>query len=500
MTIRSSLWPRTVPLIAAAGCGTLVIVNPVAGALAATAALAATLAVVYAPSLPYAFLRCAGVLLCGYALFGRGFAYLGAAPVFVGEGTLLVGLAAAAVGWGRGLRPAATVLWVLGAFMLLGLLRTVPFVPAYGVDALRDAVVWGYGLYAVVIAAALVHTGWLPNVPAQYQRFIQLFVWWVPFAWGLTAFRLESIPFAPGSTTPIISFKAGDAAVHLAGAAAFAFVGLTSWSAEAPTTRTRLLELAFWIGWAVSFGVTSSFNRGGMMAIFAASAVAVALGGRAAGARAARAVLVALALGAAFVALDAAGVAGAIRPPHEVRAISVDQLADNLSSVVTGKSDRAELDGTRQWRLAWWNTILGYTVHGPYFWTGKGFGVNLAKDDGFLVNDDESLRSPHNGHMSILARMGVPGIVLWGVLQLTYATSMLAAHLRARRAADVPSARLTAWLLAYWTAFLVNMSFDVYLEGPQGGIWLWSTIGIGLAFLAWQRRPAIATPTVASAR
>jgi len=24
-----------------------------------------------------------------------------------------------------------------------------------------------------------------------------------------------------------------------------------------------------------------------------------------------------------------------------------------------------------------------YTIHGRYFWTGKGFGVNLADDDGF---------------------------------------------------------------------------------------------------------------------
>jgi hypothetical protein len=27
------------------------------------------------------------------------------------------------------------------------------------------------------------------------------------------------------------------------------------------------------------------------------------------------------------------------------------------------------------------------------------------------------------------------------------------------------------------------MSFDVYLEGPQGGIWFWSIIGLALAVL-----------------
>jgi hypothetical protein len=36
-------------------------------------------------------------------------------------------------------------------------------------------------------------------------------------------------------------------------------------------------------------------------------------------------------------------------------------------------------------------------------------------------------------------------------------------------------------ILAYWLAMLVNASFDVYLEGPQGGIWFWSVFGLGLA-------------------
>ena len=35
-------------------------------------------------------------------------------------------------------------------------------------------------------------------------------------------------------------------------------------------------------------------------------------------------------------------------------------------------------------------------------------------------------------------------------------------------------------LFAYWLAALINMSFDVYLEGPQGGIPFWSVIGLGM--------------------
>ena len=37
------------------------------------------------------------------------------------------------------------------------------------------------------------------------------------------------------------------------------------------------------------------------------------------------------------------------------------------------------------------------------------------------------------------------------------------------------------FLGAYWLAFLINGSFDVYLEGPMGGIWFWTVYGIGVA-------------------
>lgn len=38
-----------------------------------------------------------------------------------------------------------------------------------------------------------------------------------------------------------------------------------------------------------------------------------------------------------------------------------------------------------------------------------------------------------------------------------------------------------AFLLAYWIAFVINASFDVFLENPMGGVWLWSVMGFGIA-------------------
>jgi O-antigen ligase len=133
--------------------------------------------------------------------------------------------------------------------------------------------------------------------------------------------------------------------------------------------------------------------------------------------------------------------------------------------------------------MRWWETIVQYTVHGKYFWAGKGLGINLAADDGFVVGDRPKgppLRSPHNVHLTILARGGVPGLVLWLLLLVSWFVT-LALHARAAyRQGEIFWARLFLWLICYVAAVLVDASFDVALEGPMLGIWFWTLFGLGL--------------------
>jgi hypothetical protein len=58
----------------------------------------------------------------------------------------------------------------------------------------------------------------------------------------------------------------------------------------------------------------------------------------------------------------------------------------------------------------------------------------------------------------------------------------------AKRRYDRDWYSLFAFLIAYCLALLVNGSFDVYLEGPAGGIWFWSVIGVGIAAEVLYRR------------
>jgi hypothetical protein len=67
------------------------------------------------------------------------------------------------------------------------------------------------------------------------------------------------------------------------------------------------------------------------------------------------------------------------------------------------------------------------------------------------------------------------------LFQVAFASAMLRAAAIARRINEPAWIPLLGWIFVYWLAALVNGSFDVYLGGPQGGIWFWSMIGLGLA-------------------
>ena len=78
------------------------------------------------------------------------------------------------------------------------------------------------------------------------------------------------------------------------------------------------------------------------------------------------------------------------------------------------------------------------------------------------------------------------------------AASVVGAYLHSRRHGQRDWQALFFVLLAYWVAFMINASFDVYLEGPMGGIWLWTVIGVGLAAVAIHRRnPEVMEPLAA---
>ncbi len=404
------------------------------------------------------------VILVGYAFMGKGFAYLGAPPLYVGE--IVLALCLASIMWTIGRARLGVLHALLFLFMAWGAVRTIPYIGTYGIDALRDAATWVYGFFAIGVSLT-VRPEHLGRLVAGYRRFIPIFLVWVPVAAVLTLTVGASLPTTPGSDVPIFLYKAGDMSVQLAGIAAFVLLGLYHEAGPA----SGIHELVLWGLWIVGAGISAALNRAAIVALAAVAAVVLFV-------RASSRWVSLFAVAALLMIL-----ATFLDPAVDVggpRALSVDQVLSNLTSVFSSDSGGAVNQATKAWREEWWNAIVNYTVNGPYFWTGKGFGINLADADGFQVLADGSLRAPHSTNLEMLARAGVPGLVLWIVLQAGFAISLLRATFRSYRTAPAWLPVL-GWVFVYWLAALIDGSFDVYLGGPQGGIWFWSVIGLGIA-------------------
>jgi hypothetical protein len=407
------------------------------------------------------FLAILGIVLVAYMFLGRGFAHIGGGPIYIGELLIPIGLLA----WLRCAIPGrfGVVSGLLVAFMIWGAIQTLPYIGRYGIDALRDAVTWGYAIYALIVAGILT-SAHLVIGTRWFARVLPLFLLWVPLAMFLV--RVAPLPLSPGAEVTIIDVKGGDLGVLLASCAAFILVGLYARSRG----TVGLPEPILWVLWLVAVAVAGIINRGGLVAAAMVGATIFYL----------RSATRWLVLG--FIALSLVIPIALIDPRVQVgdEEFSVGQMVDNVTSIF-GESEVRNLEGTEEFRLAWWGTIIDYTIGGPYFWTGKGFGINLANEDGFQPTEDRSLRAPHNVHFEVLARSGVPGLVLWLALQVAFAWSLLRTG---RRAASLPDpwwSMIIGWVFIHWLAALVNGSFDPYLQGPQGGIWFWAMFGVGIA-------------------
>jgi hypothetical protein len=437
-------------------------------------------------------------VLAGYMFMGRGFAHIGVGPVYVGDLVLALGIVTAGiVVVRRGVRGTRSwTIAILVLFMFLGAVRTIPYLGTYGLDALRDGVLWGYAAFALLIYL-VVDRAWIEAAIRLYGWIVPAFAIWLPISWAIFQASQVGVDILnPGSNHPLVFFKAGDMAAHAVGA--IAFIVLAASSIGIIRRFLSRLVVSIPLTWAVF--LTGAASRGALLgAVTGVGATALATR------RPANWIPVASAALVVLIWVNVSPLIGGPSPPppssssptqsatptpsaapiptsEPGREISASQWFTNLVSIF-GSSSRGDLDGTKAYRLAWWTAIVDYTVYGPYFWTGKGFGVNLADADGFQGTLDHSLRAPHNSHMSVLARMGVPGFILWLLLQGAFFIGVLRAIRAHRRADDNTMAGLGAWVLIVWAAMMVVTSFDPYLEGPQGGIWFWSIFGLGLVVM-----------------
>lgn len=429
-----------------------------------------------------AYLMLLGGVLLGYAVIGKGFAYIGAPPLFIGEMGLLLGIVVflrsgclfASLATLPAVLLTVTMAWVL--------LRTVPYIREYGFDAARDSVIVMYGIFAfIVIAVLLQDPRRIRTIMRGYLVFTGIFIFSMPILAPASHFLKDYIPFMPGHIgVPMLQLRAGEVATHLAGAAVFAMAGFRK------TTLVWVLALV------AVLVMVSALSRGAMFAaILPICFAAVMLG------HWRKLIVIAIGAGFLFSVAYSIEISFTERTDYEIRdsdsrTVTPTQIVDNFASLFGQGSGSGE--GTARWRLNWWTIVIDETIFGEYFWTGRGFGANLAFAHGFGWQAPGEVRpmnrSPHNATISVLGRAGVPGLVLWILLSTAWLLLVLKAMLHARRHGNTDWANLFLFVFCYVLAVIINAQFDVALEGPMQGIWYWCLFGFGLgAVMIYRAQP-----------
>lgn len=425
------------------------------------------------------YLAFLAAILLGYALFGKGFAYLGFPPLYVGEIAFLSGIIVlfriGAVASALASLPAVLLL----ALMVLVFMRTLPFFDMYGFDSLRDSAIVMYGGFAFIVIGLLLEDARRISIVLHYYKImlasapVMLVALVVCKYWG------DDIPRLLGPV-PIVDLGPSSVGTHLAGMMVFAVIGYGRVSGA-------------WICvWLAALAVAGATNRGALLSVVVPVAFAMLVLGRF------RLMLTTvgagLAIFAALLTLEATLGEYSEAKDSIGRPVTAHQLLENAMSILGQSGGQAE--GTKRWRLNWWEIIINDTVRGPNFWTGRGFGINLADADGFASMDDPhnprpATRSPHSAHMTILARSGIPGLVLWAVVLVSWFGMLTKAMLTARSRGHEQWANLFLFIVCYVAAIVINASFDVVLEGPMQGIWFWCLFGFGVgAVMVYRAQPS----------
>jgi hypothetical protein len=414
------------------------------------------------------YLAFLGIVLLGYALMGKGFAYLGVPPLYMGEIAFLTGivvfLRSGAFSGALTTLPAL----LLAALMAWVLARTIPYAGLYGLDAMRDSVLVIYGCFSFIVIGLLLEDARRINTVLRYYGIMLMSFPAIPVGFWFTKYWVDYIPHLFGPV-PIVEIGASAVGTHLAGAMVFVLVGY------------RKVSVIWVLVWFATLALVSATNRGATLAVVVPVTIAMLALGRYRLLLAT--VVVTVGTFAALLTIESA--LGQYEEAKDSidRPVSAHQIVENAMSIIGQAGHQTE--GTKRWRLNWWDIIINDTIHGPNFWTGRGFGLNLADADGFAGTSDRHnprppTRSPHNAHMTMLARAGIPGLVLWTLVLVSWFATMTRATLTARARGHDRWAELFIFVFCYEAAILINATFDVTLEGPMQGIWFWCLFGFGL--------------------
>ena len=323
------------------------------------------------------------------------------------------------------------------------------------IDLIRDSFIFQYGWFVFILFL------FKEKLEIIWETLFFIYKWF-PFVALLNFILQYFVPFfetvAPFGGIPILLYKNGDMGVQL-----LISTLLLLYTFEKKSLKWRvLLSLVI----ALDFLILASYSRSGIVS-FLASMLCFIYFNKDIQLQS-RVRLLIKYLPIILLIVTPIYINIKVSENFQGRSIGFEQIKNNFSSIVGGTTDATSEDNV-VWRIVWWAKIIDYSFTAPNLFIGKGLGLNLATDDDIITLDD-SLRSPHNFHLNIMARFGVLLFVFWMYFLIQILKPLFKKQLQGKRLL------IDCILLA----FLLNASFDVFLEGPMGAFPFWTWMGLYL--------------------
>ena len=343
---------------------------------------------------------------------------------------------------------------LIGIFILISFVYIVVGVFQYSIlNVLRDSLALQYAWFTFIIFFLKNEYNYI------WQKIIKIYKW-VPLVLFLNFILFYFVflylpPINIFGNQNIIIYKNGDKSVHLLISTILMFLYTKEYSRKWLIANTILI--------VINFLILLAFTRSGsvayILALFSFFFFSKEKILNESLRKLLRYVPIIMVVGMGlFVAIDIQGDA-------QGRTISLSQITDNFSSIVNTNID-GNLAENKVWRLIWWAKLVNESFTLQHFFVGKGLGMSLAGND--ILNTDDNLRSPHNFHLTILARFGYIVFIAWIIWLVSLFKLLFTRKLAGKTLA------ITAILLA----FIINGSFDVFFEGPMGAFPFWTFVGL----------------------
>jgi O-antigen ligase len=176
--------------------------------------------------------------------------------------------------------------------------------------------------------------------------------------------------------------------------------------------------------------------------------------------------------------------------------ISLDFIAQHFESI-SGSAESEDVEGSARGvpqRIGWWRHISSQMEESPRNMIfGLGYGIPLTD---LISNSGAPVREPHNSYISVAARLGISGILVWILMQASLYFSWWRSYQLCRRMQWIDDQNNLLQLLLFCILIAVVSFGEDGFEKPFNAIPYYFFFGVVLRYGRHLRQTVLGRTTV----